>query len=116
MYKPRLKNKFETEIIKSMIDRFSYKTHMQVPRLLKICINQGLGKSLNDKKIIDKAINELTLISGQKAVSTLSKKDISNFKLRKGVPIGVRVTLRKNQMYEFSNYLIFTLDFATGVN
>ena len=106
MYKPRLKNKFETEIIKSMIDRFSYKTHMQVPRLLKICINQGLGKSLNDKKIIDKAINELTLISGQKAVSTLSKKDISNFKLRKGAPIGVRVTLRKNQMYEFLDRLI----------
>ena len=106
MYIPRLKNKFETEIIKSMIDRFSYKTHMQVPRLLKICINQGLGKSLNDKKIIDKAINELTLISGQKAVSTLSKKDISNFKLRKGAPIGVRVTLRKNQMYEFLDRLI----------
>ena len=106
MYRPRLKNKFETEIIKSMIDRFSYKTHMQVPRLLKICINQGLGKSLNDKKIIDKAINELTLISGQKAVSTLSKKDISNFKLRKGSPIGVRVTLRKNQMYEFLDRLI----------
>jgi len=106
MYRPRLKNKFETEIIKSMIDRFSYKTHMQVPRLLKICINQGLGKSLNDKKIIDKAINELTLISGQKAVSTLSKKDISNFKLRKGAPIGVRVTLRKNQMYEFLDRLI----------
>ena len=106
MYIPRLKNKFETEIIKSMIDRFSYKTHMQVPRLLKICINQGLGKSLNDKKIIDKAINELTLISGQKAVSTLSKKDISNFKLRKGSPIGVRVTLRKNQMYEFLDRLI----------
>ena len=106
MYRPRLKNKFETEIIRSMIDRFSYKTHMQVPRLLKICINQGLGKSLNDKKIIDKAINELTLISGQKAVSTLSKKDISNFKLRKGAPIGVRVTLRKNQMYEFLDRLI----------
>ena len=107
MYRPRLKNKFETEIIKSMIDRFSYKTHMQVPRLLKICINQGLGKSLNDKKIIDKAINELTLISGQKAVSTLSKKDISNFKLRKGAPIGVRVTLRKNQMYEFLERFIY---------
>ena len=106
MYTPRLKNKFEKEIIKSMMDKFSYKTYMQVPRLLKICINQGLGKSINDKKIIEKSINELTVISGQKAVSTLSRKDISNFKLRKGAPIGVRVTLRKNNMYEFLDRLI----------
>ena len=106
MYKPRLKYKFEKEIIKSMKNRFSYTTTMQVPRLQKISINQGLGRSLNDKKIIEKAINELTMVSGQKSVPTSSKKDISNFKLRKGVSIGVRVTLRKNNMYEFLDRLI----------
>ena len=106
MYTPRLKDKFEKEIINSMKNRFSYNTTMQVPRLKKICINQGLGKSLNDKKIIEKAINELTMVSGQKSVPTASKKDISNFKLRKGASIGVRVTLRKNNMYEFLDRLI----------
>ncbi len=79
---------------------------MQVPRIIKICINQGLGIAITDKKFIETGINEMTMISGQKAVSTKSKKDISNFKLRKGMPIGVRVTLRGNRMYEFLDRLV----------
>ena len=79
---------------------------MQVPKLMKICINQGVGAAVSDKKLIDNAIEEITLVTGQRAVSTKSKKDISNFKLRKEVPVGVRVTLRDNQMYEFLDRLI----------
>ncbi len=105
-YIPRLKTKYREEIHAGMLKKFEYKSPMQVPRLLKISINQGLGGAIADKKIIDNGINEISLISGQKAVPTKSKKDISNFKLRKGMPIGVRVTLRQNQMYEFLDRLI----------
>ena len=101
MYTPRLKNKYREEIVGSLKTEFSYKSIMQVPKLEKICINQGLGAAVADKKLVDQACEEITLITGQKAVATKSKKDISNFKLRKGMPVGVRVTLRGDQMYEF---------------
>jgi large subunit ribosomal protein L5 len=89
-YEPRLKTKYRNEMMKSLRDKFQYKSVMQVPRLTKICLNQGLGDAVSDKKIIESAINEMTTVSGQKAVSTKSRKDISNFKLRAGVPIGAR--------------------------
>ncbi|MDA8956536.1 50S ribosomal protein L5 [Flavobacteriales bacterium] len=101
MYTPRLKNKYREEIVGSLKTEFSYKSIMQVPKLEKICINQGLGAAVADKKMVDQACEEITLITGQKAVATKSKKDISNFKLRKGMPIGARVTLRGDTMYEF---------------
>jgi large subunit ribosomal protein L5 len=105
-YIPRLKQKFHEEIHPNLLKQFEYKSPMQVPRLLKISINQGLGNAITDKKIIDGGVNEMTLIAGQKAVATKSKKDISNFKLRRGMPIGVRVTLRNVQMYEFLDRLV----------
>ena len=105
-YAPRLKTKYRTEIIKNLSERFGYKSSMQVPQLTKICLNQGVGDAVTDKKLIDSSINEMTTVTGQKAVSTKSKKDISNFKLRVGVPIGVRVTLRGDKMYEFLDRLI----------
>jgi large subunit ribosomal protein L5 len=105
-YQPRLKTKFSKEIKKNLKDKFQYATIMQVPELQKICINQGLGDAVADKKIIENAVKEMTTISGQKAVPTYSTKDISNFKLRKGVAIGVRVTLRGNHMYEFLDRLV----------
>ncbi len=103
---PRLKAKYKEEVIPSLMKRFGYKSIMQVPRLEKIAINRGVNGAVNDKKLIDIAIDELTTISGQKAVATNSKKDISNFKLRKGMPIGARVTLRGEKMYEFLDRLI----------
>lgn len=106
MYTPRLKNKYKDEVVPALQKTFSYKSSMQVPKLQKICINQGLGDAVSDKKIIDVAINEMTAITGQKAVATRSKKDISNFKVRKGMPLGVRVTLRGDNMYEFLDRLI----------
>lgn len=105
-YVPRLKEKYEKEIVKNLKDKFDYKNIMQVPRLQKICLNQGVGNAVADKKLVESALSEMSLIAGQKAVSTVSKKDISNFKLRKGVAIGSRVTLRKNSMYEFLDRLI----------
>ena len=105
-YVPVLKKQYKEEIIPSLMKDFGYKSIMQVPKLNKIVINQGLGQAIADKKLIDIAITELTNISGQKAVSTLSKKDISNFKLRRKMPIGVRVTLRRDRMYEFLERLI----------
>jgi len=105
-YSPTLKNKYRNEIVKSLQSEFGYKSVMQVPKLKKICLNQGIGAAVSDKKMIDSAIAEMGLITGQKAVATKSKKDISNFKLRKGVPIGVRVTLRGDNMYEFLERLI----------
>jgi large subunit ribosomal protein L5 len=105
-YSPRLKDKYRNEIKKNLMERFSYKSNMQVPKLVKICVNQGVGDATTDKKMIDTAIAEMTTVTGQKAVSTKSKKDISNFKLRMGVPVGVRVTLRDNTMYEFLDRLI----------
>ena len=105
-YAPRLKSMYREEIVSSLQNKFEYKSTMQVPRLLKICINQGVGAAVSDKKLIDNAVEEMTLITGQRAVAAKSKKDISNFKLRKNVPIGVRVTLRDNKMYEFLDRLI----------
>ncbi|WP_276358772.1 50S ribosomal protein L5 [Daejeonella sp. H1SJ63] len=105
-YVPRLKSKYNEEIVTALKDKFQYKSVMQVPRLQKIAINQGVGGASTDKKLIDTAVNEMTTITGQKAVPAKSKKDISNFKLRKGMPIGVRVTLRDNHMYEFLDRLI----------
>jgi large subunit ribosomal protein L5 len=101
-----LKREYQERIRSVLMKKFEYKSLMQVPVLRKIVINQGLGIATVDKKIIDIAINELTIIAGQKAISTISKKDISNFKLRKKMPIGVMVTLRREQMYEFLERLI----------
>ena len=105
-YVPRLKEKYRKEIVPALAKKFSYKSQMQVPRLLKICVNQGVGDAVSDKKLIESAINEMTMVTGQKAVPTKSKKDISNFKLRIDIPIGVRVTLRDINMYEFLDRLI----------
>ena len=106
MYTPRLKNKYSEEIVNKLQEIYSYKSIMQVPKLEKICINQGLGDAVTDKKMVDQACEEISLITGQKAVPTKSKMDISNFKLRKGMPIGARVTLRGDVMYEFLDRLI----------
>jgi large subunit ribosomal protein L5 len=103
---PRLRKKYEEEIVANLQKRFDYSSPMQVPKITKICLNQGLGKATADKKIIDSAVDELGLISGQKAVPTMATKDISNFKLRKGVAVGAKVTLRGNKMYEFLDRLI----------
>jgi len=105
-YTPRLKDTYKDEIVPALQKQFNYKSLMQVPKLQKISINQGLGEAITDKKLIDNGIDEMTRITGQRAVQTRSKKDISNFKLRKGMPIGVRVTLRGNQMYEFLDRLV----------
>ncbi|MBL7916499.1 MAG: 50S ribosomal protein L5 [Bacteroidia bacterium] len=105
-YTPRLKEKYRKEIVSNLKERFSYKSPMQVPKLVKICLNQGVGDAVSDKKLIEYALNEMSNISGQKAVPTKSKKDISNFKLRIGVNIGARVTLRDEVMYEFLDRLI----------
>ena len=104
--KPRLREKFETELIKALKEKHSYKNVMQIPRLKKICLNQGIGAGVADKKLVDVAVDEMTTIAGQKAVPTTSKKDISNFKLREGMAIGCRVTLRGDKMYEFLDRLI----------
>jgi large subunit ribosomal protein L5 len=101
-----LQNQYKEQIVPALVKEFNYTTVMQVPRLEKIVINQGLGAATQDKKLIETAINELTAITGQKAVATLSRKDISNFKLRKKMPIGVRVTLRRERMYEFLERLV----------
>ena len=98
-YTPRLKKKYNSEIVNNLMK--NYKSVMQVPKLTKISINQGVGNAVNDKKLIEAAQQEMTLIAGQKAVLTKSRKDISNFKLRKGMPVGVMVTLRGDRMYEF---------------
>jgi len=105
-FTPNLKKKYQEEIIPSLMKEFGYKSIMQVPRLEKIVINQGVGRAVADKKLLEVAVKEVTDIAGQKAITTLSKKDISNFKLRKKMPIGVKVTLRKNKMYEFLERLI----------
>ncbi|MBN2730484.1 MAG: 50S ribosomal protein L5 [Bacteroidales bacterium] len=105
-YAPRLKEKYYKEIVPALTEEFQYKTVMQVPRLTKISVNQGVGDAVADKKLVDFAIEELSNITGQKAVATKSKKDISNFKLRRGMPVGARVTLRGENMYEFLDRLI----------
>jgi large subunit ribosomal protein L5 len=105
-YIPNLKKKYNNEIVPALTKEFSYRTVMQVPKLEKIIVNQGVGQAVADKKIVDIAQEELTLITGQKAIQTQSKKDISNFKLRRKMPIGVKVTLRRDRMYEFLERLI----------
>src|SRR5437667_414619 len=107
-YSPRLVEKYKKDVVPALMKRFSYSTVMQVPRLEKIVINRGVNGAVSDKKLVDVALDELTTISGQKAVPTMSKKDISNFKLRKNMPIGARVTLRGTKMYEFLDRLIAT--------
>ncbi len=103
---PRLKEKYKSAVVPALKKQFEYKSVMQVPRLKKICLNQGVGIATSDKKLIDTAVAEMTTITGQKAISTKSKKDISNFKLRKAMPIGVKVTLRGDKMYEFLDRLV----------
>ncbi len=105
-YTPRLREQYQNEIVPALKKQFDYKSVMQVPKLVKICVNQGLGAAITDKKMIDNGVEEMTLITGQKAVPTTSKKDISNFKLRRNMPIGVRVTLRGDNMYEFLDRLV----------
>ena len=105
-YVPDLKKKYKEEIVDKLVKEFGYTTVMQVPKLVKITINQGIGDATSDKKLVDVAQQELSAITGQKAVTTVSRKDISNFKLRKGMPIGVKVTLRDTKMYEFLERLI----------
>ena len=105
-YVPTLKKVYKEEIVPALVKQFSYTTVMQVPRLVKITINEGVGDATQDKKLVEEAAEELALIAGQKAVITSSKKDVSNFKLRKGMPIGTKVTLRNVKMYEFLEKLI----------
>jgi len=105
-YTPRLAKKYKDEVVPALVKKFGFKSIMQTPKLEKICINRGVNGAVADKKLVDVAVDELSQISGQKAVPTYSKKDISNFKLRKGVPIGARVTLRGEKMYEFLDRLI----------
>ena len=107
-YTPRLADRYKKEVVPALMKRFGYKSIMQVPRLDKININRGVNGAVSDKKLVDVALEEMTLITGQKAVPTRSKKDISNFKLRKDMPIGARVTLRGVKMYEFLDRLIAT--------
>lgn len=105
-YQPRLKDKYQTEVIAKLQEKFQYSSIMQVPKLEKICVSQGIGLATSDKKLVDTAVEELTLITGQRAVKTKAKKSISNFKLREGMPIGARVTLRNERMFEFLDRLI----------
>jgi large subunit ribosomal protein L5 len=105
-YTPRLADKYKKEVVPALMKKFSYKTVMQAPKLTKICLNRGVNGAVADKKLIDIAVDELSNITGQKAMATTSKKDISNFKLRKNMPIGARVTLRGVKMYEFLDRLV----------
>lgn len=105
-YTPRLKTQYREDVIPHMMEKFSYSSVMEVPKLAKICINQGIGEATQDKKLVDAALDELTMIAGQRAVPTKAKKSVSNFKLREGMTIGARVTLRQEQMYEFLDRLV----------
>ncbi|WP_121667794.1 50S ribosomal protein L5 [Mesonia aquimarina] len=105
-YVPRLKQEYKDKVISALTEEFSYENKMQVPKLTKIVLSRGVGAAVADKKLIDHAVEELTTITGQKAVSTISKKDVATFKLRKGMPIGAKVTLRGERMYEFLDRLI----------
>lgn len=107
-YVPRLKQEYKDRIVNSLKEEFGYKSIMQVPKLEKIVLSRGVGQAVADKKLIDHALDELSTITGQKAVSTLSKKDVASFKLRKGMPIGAKVTLRGERMYEFLDRLVTT--------
>ena len=105
-YQPRIKKDYLDRVMNSLSEEFGYKNLMQVPKLSKIVLSRGVGAAVADKKLVDYAVDELTIITGQKAVPTLSKKDVASFKLRKGMPIGAKVTLRGNKMYEFLDRLI----------
>ena len=107
-YSPRLKEDYKSRVIAALTEEFGYKNVMQVPKLKKIVISKGVGAAVADKKLIDHAVEELTSISGQRAVATMSKKDVASFKLRKGMPIGAKVTLRGERMYEFLDRLVTT--------
>ncbi len=105
-YIPRFKKRYREEVVPALMEQFQYGSIMEVPRLVKICLNQGIGEATQDKKLVDNAADELTMIAGQKAVSTKAKRSVSNFKLREGMPIGARVTLRDHRMYEFLDRLV----------
>lgn len=105
-YQPRLKSKYLKEIVPALKEQFQYGSIMEVPRIEKICINQGVGQATADKKMVDNAVSDMSLIAGQKAVATIARKSVSNFKLREGMPIGAKVTLRNNYMWEFLDRLI----------
>jgi large subunit ribosomal protein L5 len=105
-YSPRLAERYKKEVVPALMKRFGYSTIMQAPKLTKICVNRGVNGAVTDKKLVDIAVDELSNITGQKAVATTSKKDISNFKLRKNMPIGAKVTLRGERMYEFLDRLV----------
>jgi large subunit ribosomal protein L5 len=106
-YQPRLRKKYQEEIVPAMMEQFQYGSIMEVPRLVKVAINQGVGAATQDKKLVDSAVAELSMIAGQKAVVTRAKKSVSNFKLREGMPIGARVTLRHDRMWEFIERLVY---------
>ena len=107
-YQPRLKTEYKDRVTQKLSEEFGYKSIMQVPKLEKIVLSRGVGQAVADKKLVDHAVEELTMITGQKAVATLSKKDVASFKLRKGMPIGAKVTLRSERMYEFLDRLVTT--------
>ena len=106
MSNPRIKERYLNEVVPALMEKFQYKSNMQVPKIVKVAINKGIGVATADKKLVDVGVEELTIISGQKAVPTIAKKSVSNFKLREGMPIGARVTLRGDKMYEFIDRLI----------
>ena len=105
-YTPRLREKYNAEVIPALTEKFGFTSVMRVPKIEKIVISQGIGEAVADKKIVDSAVEDLSIITGQRAFATISKKDVSNFKLRKGMPIGTKVTLRGDRMYEFLDRLI----------
>lgn len=105
-YIPKLRTKYAEEVIPALNEKFKYKSIMEVPRITKVCLNQGVGDGVSDKKLVDAAVEQMSLIAGQSAIATISKKAISNFKLREDMPIGAKVTLRANRMYEFLERLI----------
>jgi large subunit ribosomal protein L5 len=105
-YIPRLRKKYEEEVAPALLEQFQYSSPMEVPRIVKVCVNQGVGKATQDKKLVENALTEMSIIAGQKAVPTKAKKSVSNFKLREGMTIGARVTLRHHRMYEFLDRLI----------
>ena len=105
-YQPNLQNRYKDEIVPALMEQFQYDSIMEVPRLVKVCINQGVGAATQDKKLVDAALDELTKIAGQKAVPTKARKSVSNFKLREGMTIGARVTLRRDRMWEFIERLV----------
>ena len=105
-YTPRLRKEYSERVIGALTEKFSYKNVMEVPKLTKVCLSQGVGKAVSDKKLVEAAVEEMTTITGQKAMATYSKKDVSNFKLRKGMPIGAKVTLRGAKMWEFTDRFV----------